>query len=138
MSKVESMAADLALIAVHGRDIQDICHERAVHAGWWSDLGTGELLTAQAVQRMVPEKLLLIHSEISEACEAHRKGLKDDKLTERDGLEVELADALIRIYDLAGILGYNMGDAMAAKLRYNATRKDHTLEHRRRAGGKTY
>jgi len=42
---------------------------------------------------------LLILSEIIEAFEAFRKNLKDDKLPHRDGIEVELADAIIRLLD---------------------------------------
>lgn len=138
MGQMNKLAADLAAVGIYGKDMQDICHHLARNAGWWTDLGTGELLTAQEVQKLVPEKLLLIHSEVSEACEAHRKNLMDDKLPDRHGVEVELADAVIRIFDLAGAMGFDIGAAMAAKLNYNATRKDHTLAHRRSAGGKSY
>lgn len=51
---------------------------------------------------LVTKKLCLTHSELSEALEGHRKGLMDDKLTHQPMLEVELADAVIRIADLAG------------------------------------
>lgn len=113
----------------------DWCHLLASEAGWWTCLETGKdaRLTAN-----IPEKLMLIVSEIAEAMEGHRKGLKDDKLPHRDMLEVELADAVIRIFDLAGALRLQLGKALAEKLAYNATRKDHTPEHRAAEGGKKF
>lgn len=135
---MKSLEADLAFVSIHGSQIQDVCHELAVKAGWWTNLKTDQLYSAQEAWAFVPEKLLLIHSEVSEACEAHRKDLDDDKLPHRHGLEVELADAVIRIFDLAGALKLDIGGAMADKLRYNVTRKDHTLEARKGDGGKRY
>lgn len=111
----------------------EACHKAAKAGGWWSDIHTGK-----KIDRNVGELLCLIHSEISEAMEAHRKGLKDDKLTHRPGIEVELADAVIRIADLCGGLGLDLGGAIAEKLEYNATRKDHCIENRKTEGGKKY
>jgi len=108
-------------------------HQRNVAAGWWTDLHTGEPL-----ERNVGEILCLIHSEISEAMEGHRKGLMDDKLPHRSMIEVELADAVIRIADLCGAHGLDLGGAIDEKLAYNAKREDHKLENRRAAGGKQY
>ena len=68
------------------------------------------------------QMLALIHSEISEALEADRKNLMDNKLSHRTGLEVELADAVIRIFDMAGGLGIDLGGAIEEKLNYNTTR----------------
>jgi NTP pyrophosphatase (non-canonical NTP hydrolase) len=68
------------------------------------------------------QKLALIHSEISEAMEADRKDLMDDKLLHRKGLEVELADAFIRICDMAGGLNMDLGGAIIEKLEYNRNR----------------
>lgn len=53
-------------------------------------------------------------------------------------IEVELADAMIRIGDLACYLGLDVGGAVVEKMAFNATRKDHTLEARRAAGGKGF
>lgn len=77
----------------------------------------------KAVQKAFNAQMLaLIHSEISEALEADRKDLMDDKLPYRLGLEVELADAFIRICDMAGGLGISLGDIVYEKLNYNKTR----------------
>lgn len=100
---------------------------------WWIDLETGESL-----QRNVGEMIALVHSEMSEALEAHRKGLMDDKLTHRPGIEVELADAVIRIFDMAGGLGLDLGGALEEKLEYNQKREDHKRENRMQSGGKKY
>lgn len=109
------------------------CHGASRQGGWWHDLNTNEPLN-----RNVGELLCLIHSEISEAMEGHRKGLMDDKLPDRPMIEVELADAMIRICDLAGGLNLDLGGALVAKLAYNAKRADHKPENRKKEGGKKY
>jgi hypothetical protein len=111
-----------------------VCHR--MNAKWWIDPKTGEDLRNQPL--MVPVKLGLIHSEISEAMEADRKDLMDDKLNQFLGIEVELADAIIRIGDLAGAKGYNVGAAAREKSRFNVVRPDHKHENRIKTGGKKY
>ena len=113
----------------------DMCHGLAKEAGWWSDLETGECAIES---RNIPEILCLIHSEISEAMEGHRKNLMDDKLPNRKMLEVELGDAVIRIFDLAGALNMDLGGAITEKLIYNIDREDHKREHRQGVNGKTF
>lgn len=123
----------LERVGMAGKVLQDACHGRAHNAGWWHDPATGARLS-----RNVPEMLCLIHSEISEAMEGYRKDLYDDKLTDRKMIEVELADAAIRIFDLAGGLGLDIGSAIAEKMEYNAHRLDHKPEARLAAGGKKF
>jgi hypothetical protein len=53
-------------------------------------------------------------------------------------IEVELADALIRILDLAGALHLDLAGAVQEKLAYNAVREDHKVENRKAEGGKSY
>lgn len=81
---------------------------------------------------------MLVVSEVSEAMEGHRKNLPDDKLPHRPMVEVELADAVIRIADLAGALGLDLGGAIAEKMAFNATRPDHKPENRKLENGKKY
>lgn len=100
---------------------------------WWKDLNTGEPL-----KRNVGEMLMLTVSELSEAMEGHRKDLADDKLPNRKMFEVELADAVIRIFDMAAGLGLDLGGAFCEKMEYNAVREDHKTEARKAAGGKKY
>lgn len=122
----------------HAANINALCaevHADNIAAGWWTDMHTGESIIAT---RNVPEMLCLIHSEISEAMEGHRKDLMDDKLPHRKMMEVELADAVIRICDLAGSRGYDLGGAIQEKRSFNKTRADHQLANRRAAGGKAF
>lgn len=128
-----------ASIALAGRELQRQCHGAAVKTGWWHCLKTGEPSSEQYIHdSLIPQKLLLIHSEISEACEADRMGLMDLHLPHRNGVEVELADAAIRIFDLAGALGFDLGAAIAEKMAYNAQRADHKLSARAEEHGKRY
>ena len=113
------------------------CHEEAAARGWWPVNENGGIDFTHP-RTNVGEKLCLIHSEISEAMEADRKGLADDKLPHRKGVEVELADAVIRIFDLAGALGLDVVQAMEEKMEYNAKRADHDPENRAATGGKRY
>ncbi len=125
------------------------CHKAAVL--WWKCLpcgGTGQIVeppqkcehcngTGKAI-RDVPKLLMLIVSELSEAMEGHRKDLMDDHLPTRKMFEVEIADALIRIFDLAAAHSLDIEGAYREKLRYNAARADHKPEARKAAGGKRY
>ena len=122
------------------KDIEDCfnyvvntCHQASVLGGWWHDIDTGEKL-----ERNKGEQLMLIVSEVSEAMEGERKGLMDDKLPHRQMAEVELADAVVRIFDYAGGHGYDIFNALKEKLAYNAERADHKLENRKLAGGKKF
>lgn len=107
------------------------CH--AANAKWWQDIETGE-----RIDRNKGELLCLIHSEISEAMEGERKNLMDDKLPHRRMAEVELVDAMIRIFDYAGAFGYDLDGAFTEKMAFNATRADHTHAARAADGGKSF
>jgi len=125
-----------------GTLLVETCYRASSAAGWWKsegmDLSVEIKRSSMLAGALVAQKLCLIHSEVSEAMEGHRKGLKDDKLKHRPMIEVELADALIRICDLAGALGLDLGGAVEEKLAYNATRADHKQEARNASGGKSY
>lgn len=112
-------------------DFAKECH--AANAKWWQDIKTGE-----RIARNKGELLMLIVSEVSEAMEGERKNLMDDKLPHRKMAEVELVDALIRIFDYAGAFGYDLSGAYAEKMTFNATRHDHTHAARAAVGGKAF
>jgi NTP pyrophosphatase (non-canonical NTP hydrolase) len=123
-------------IANAGNTLVAVCHGASKKAGWWTNLETGAQTIGEP--HIVGEKLMLVVSEVSEAMEGHRKSLMDDKLPHRTMIEVELADAVIRIADLAGALGLDLGGAIAEKLAFNANRPDHKLENRKGENGKKY
>ena len=101
--------------------------------GWWTDIETGE-----PKERNIGELIALCHSELSEALEGHRKSRQDDHLPQYTSLEVELADCLIRIFDMAGGLNFKMAETFLAKMEYNHSREDHMIENRKKDGGKKY
>jgi NTP pyrophosphatase (non-canonical NTP hydrolase) len=109
-------------------------HIFALNDRWWRDLKTG----AWIENPNKGEKLMLIVSEVSEMMEGARKSTMDDHLPHRRTEEVEAADVLIRLLDYCGRFGLDIGGAVAEKLRYNQTRKDHTPEARLAAGGKAF
>lgn len=127
-------------------------HKDNVAAGWWTINGVE--MTPQAIDTskwvtpfqshvkpwIVATKFALIHSEVSEAMEAYRRNSMDDKLPNNKGVEVELADAVIRIFDLVGALGFGhtFGETLLLKLDYNAVRADHKVEARQAKGGKLF
>ena len=120
-------------------------HDANVAAGWWSDgtmnnssdAGPGNLRQPHNLKYVIPTKLALAHSELSAALEGFRKGLNDDHLPTRPMIEVELADAIIRILDIAGALNLDVGGALVEKFNYNQTRPDHKKEAREAEGGKS-
>jgi NTP pyrophosphatase (non-canonical NTP hydrolase) len=79
-------------------------HTTAVEHGWWDN------------PRPILELICLMHCELSEAAEAYRNSEGDDRIVE------ELADVLIRIFDLCGSRDWNLEDAVRAKMDFNKTR----------------
>lgn len=117
---------------------------------WWRDPATGA-----PKDRNVGEMIALMHSELSEALEAHRKNLMDDKLPQFHGIDVELVDCIIRACDLLGQRyqqrvidkqgdpvrvppAYTPGDILYDKCHYNAKRADHRPASRLADHGKKY
>ena len=139
-------------------DLGDVIHR--ANSKWWVDINvtcgachgyghrgdTGVLLPCEACkgtghpvkERNVGEMLMLCVSELAEAMEGHRKNLMDDKLPHRPMLEVEIADAMIRLLDLGKGLGLDVAGALIEKHEFNQTRHDHTEEARKAEGGKAY
>ena len=95
-------------------------------------------------ERNVGETLMLVVTELAEAMEVHRKtgdirlnsaametvsGVSEDLfpstfvMLAKDTFGDEIADALIRLFDLAGGFGIDLDFHVSQKLRYNATRE---------------
>ena len=69
------------------------------------------------------QRLMLTVSELSEALEALRHDdPKDSHIPKFRGTEAELADAVIRIWDIAETYGLRLSDAIIAKMAYNHQR----------------
>lgn len=86
-------------------------------------------LIKKSVEERIPEKLCLIHSEISEALECFRSNEMETSFIKNKigndkpvGFPTELADAVIRLYDLAGALGIDLDAEIEQKHQYNITR----------------
>lgn len=100
--------------------LQKEIHANAREKGWWPE-GDDDV-------NNIPEKLALIHSEISEALEEYRNFDRLSEIRERmydrapEGFGIELADAMIRILDLAEYLEIDMQQCIEIKMRYNKTR----------------
>ncbi len=92
----------------------DMAHENAVNKGWWDD------------ERTFLELASLIHSEISEAVEDFRNGKDITEIyfegKKPCGIPIELADTIIRIFDLCGRYGIDLETAIMQKMDYNLTR----------------
>lgn len=90
-------------------------HENAVEHGWWDE------------KRGFPEIIALIHSEVSEALEEYRNGrLPTEVYTgnggKPEGIPIELADVIIRIFDYCGYAGIDIDAAITQKHEFNKTR----------------
>lgn len=96
----------------------------AVEHGWWPVFEPADS-PIDLTQVNIPEKLALMHSEISEALEHFRHDKMEMFLNEDgkpDGFWIELADCIIRILDTAGAYGVDMEYMLRVKADYNKTR----------------
>ena len=101
------------------REIVKRCHETATEKGWWEPDGDGR-------KRSMAEGICLMHSELSEALEEDRKpdtpAFYIDKKGKPQGIVVEFADCIIRIFDTAEEYKLPLYEAMKKKMEYNRTR----------------
>ena len=94
--------------------VQQLIYENALEKGFWAeDHGAHTDAT----------KAMLVVTEISEYVEARRT---DDMVSEKipgfTHAEEEIADAVIRLMDLAGGRGLHLAAAILAKMEYNRSR----------------
>lgn len=83
--------------------MQEEVHANAVRKEFWS------ALAFMSIDELLPGKLALIHSEVSEALEAHRAGEPLEVIGE------ELADVVIRCMDVAAALKIDLGAQIVRK-----------------------
>mgnify|MGYP001056501883 FL=1 len=85
--------------------------------------------------RSVGDHIALMHSELSEALEEYRKGRTPQEIyyvsknplvlgapNKPEGIPIELADCIIRIFDFCGLHKINLEEALSLKMEYNKTR----------------
>lgn len=110
---------------MHINDCVKEAYENAKEKGWHD------------TNRSIGDLLCLMHSEISEALEEHRNAryptevyYNENKPTKPEGIGVELADCVIRIFDFCGLYDIDLEELIKIKMEYNRTRPQ-------RHGGKT-
>lgn len=112
-------------ISYHGRrtllEWQRLIHANAQAKGFWHP-SNGE------PHVNLGEKIALVHQELSECLEHVRNLDKQPALVfidengKPDGVGVEIADAVIRLIDMATFLGLDIESIMLEKHEYNTTR----------------
>lgn len=103
-------------------DVASKVHRLARDKGWWE--GAKDALNPQ----LILTKLMLVTTELAEAAELVR--VKEfnaltsgsDGVSKPEGLGIELADAIIRLLDLAEWLGFDIGNLIDIKHNYNEGR----------------
>lgn len=82
-------------------------HQCAIDKEWWD------------WERSLPELLCLLHSEVSEAFEGYRNHIQEG---EKGCLSEELADIVIRIWDMSEAFDIDIAEAVNKKHQFNLTR----------------
>ena len=98
-------------------DYVTLSYDNAVQKGWHDE------------DRTIGDLIALMHSELSEALEEYRNGhsptevyFNDSKPEKPEGIPVELADCVIRIFDFCGKYGIDLEYVINQKIAYNKSR----------------
>lgn len=116
--------------------LQDLCFDIAESTGWHDEsdklrlaVTLGEPAAESNLRNYYGNKLMLIVSEAVEAQDELRSGhamdetyFNDEKPDKPEGVPSELADVVIRAFDLAGESGIDLARAITEKLAFNSTR----------------
>jgi len=89
------------------KNLVKTCYDNARRKGFWD------------ASDNIPEKVMLVVTELSEGVEAYRRGIVTGK---KDSFAEELADAVIRICDIAGHLNIDLEKEILDKIEYNRSR----------------
>jgi NTP pyrophosphatase (non-canonical NTP hydrolase) len=130
-------------------ELRDKIHENAKAKGFYDDEINGWAkacnldMGAEALRHaFFAQKIVLIHSELSEALEADRKDKRANvksleewgnlnnnqwcgifENTVKNSIEDELTDVIIRVLDLCGYLGIDIEKHIELKMKYNEQRE---------------
>jgi hypothetical protein len=127
------------------KEMQKQVHQLAREKGWWpakpftlleiaedEPIRNTELGVIDLEKANIPEKLMLMVSELGEALEFYRNDNQGAGIQEAviypplsdkpDGFWIELADTIIRILDLAGAYDIDMEQLVKLKHEFNKTR----------------
>lgn len=111
--------------------LQTEAHENSARKGFWDEIREANALgDTGKVRSLINEKLMLVNSELVEAMDELRSGHAVDEVYEGDkgkpeGFGVEIADAIIRLFDLAGGLNLEVADLIEDKMAYNSASRGH-------------
>lgn len=109
------------------------CHKTSIEKGFYDNVNPND-------ERFIGTQIALMHSELSEALEEVRDGNigiyysvnktfskgpteHENMKVKPEGLAVELADCVIRIFDLCGALNIDLYRALEEKMDYNNHRE---------------
>lgn len=93
-----------------------VAYENSFKHGFWDN---------SVPEEVIPEKLMLIVTELAEAMEEYRNGHMDEWYGDNgkpEGFGPELADTIIRIGDLAHALGLDLNALVKEKHQFNLNR----------------
>lgn len=96
-------------MAIDIQETIDIVHNNMKSKGFWDN------------ERNVGETLMLVVTELSEALEAHR--INKTGYEQKDTFEDEIADTLIRIFDMCGGYNIDIERQLKWKIEHNKTRE---------------